>query len=223
MHVSANFMKSYALEPMAFAKQVKISQEYGADIIYLVDSAGGMLPSDIERYFMAIKDTCNASFAFHGHDNLGLAIANSLKAVECGAEIIDASLQGFGRSSGNAAVEVFLAALQRIGIESGINLLMTMDAGERYIRPLIRRRGISSLDVISGLAQFHSSYMGRIRKYASKYGVDPRELICRVCEIDRVDCKESLVEEIAQKYQLESADVVTARFDFDEYCGSEQK
>jgi len=172
---------------------------------------------------MAIKDTCNASFAFHGHDNLGLAIANSLKAVECGAEIIDASLQGFGRSSGNAAVEVFLAALQRIGIESGINLLMTMDAGERYIRPLIRRRGISSLDVISGLAQFHSSYMGRIRKYASKYGVDPRELICRVCEIDRVDCKESLVEEIAQKYQLESADVVTARFDFDEYCGSEQK
>ncbi|MBN1577304.1 MAG: 4-hydroxy-2-oxovalerate aldolase [Chitinispirillaceae bacterium] len=223
MYVGANFMKSYALEPKAFAEQVKKSREFGSDVIYLVDSAGGMLPSDIEHYFNASRDMCDAPVAFHGHDNLGLAIANSLKAIELGAKLIDSSLQGFGRSSGNAATEVLLVAMQRIGIDIGVDLIKTLDAGEKYIRPLIRKRGISSLDVISGSAQFHSSYMGRIRKYASKYGVDPRILISEVCKIDRVNCPEDLVESIARKHSREGADVVTARFEFDEYMGAEQK
>jgi hypothetical protein len=97
-----------------------------------------------------------------------------------------------------------------------------MDAGEKYIRPLVRRKGISSLDVMSGYAQFHSSYMSTIRTYSLKYQVDPRELIERLCRVDKVNAPPALVEDLARQLQSEGGEVFTARFEFDEYFGDEQ-
>lgn len=222
MMVCANFMKSYALEPAAFAEKAALSEKYGAEVLYLVDSAGGMLPDDVGAYFKAVRDTCGIALGFHGHDNLGLSVANTLRAVEQGAAIVDSSLQGFGRSAGNAPTEILVVALKRMGIETGINYYAAMDAGEKYIRPLVRRRGHSSLDVITGLAQFHSSYMGLIRKYSSRYGVDPRRLIESLCLVDKVNAPAELVERLARELKTDAGEVFTARFDFDEYFGSEQ-
>ena len=97
-----------------------------------------------------------------------------------------------------------------------------MDIGEKYIRPLIRRRGLSSLDIVCGYAQFHSSYMGVIRKFSSQYGVDPRKLIIKVCEIDKVNAPPQLVESLAKDIKSDADEVFTARFEFDEYFGDEQ-
>lgn len=221
MLVTSNFMKSYAMDPKGFAQKAQLSQKYGADALYIVDSAGGMLPWELERYFRAVQDTCDIPLAFHGHDNLGLAVGNTLHAVKLGAVMVDASLQGMGRSAGNAATEIVLVALQRMGIDPGIDVLAVMDIGEKYIRPLIRRKGLSSLDIVAGYAQFHSSYMGVIRRYSSKYRIDPRKLIMGICEVDKVDAPPELVERIAQRIQ-DSAEVFTARYDFDEYFGEEQ-
>lgn len=223
MYVTANFMKSYVIPPAEFAQTVALSHRMGADVVYLVDSAGGMLPSDIETYFGIVRDTCDVPMAFHGHDNLGLSVANTLKAVEMGAILVDSSLQGIGRSAGNVPTEILVATLKRIGMDTGVDLLDVMNAGEKYVRPLIRRKGVSSMDVISGYTQFHSSYMGTIRKYSSKYQVDPRRLIERVCEADKVNATEELVEDMARRLQSESAEVFTARFEFDEYFGDEQR
>ena len=143
-----------------------------------------------------MRDASKIAIGFHGHDNLGLGVANAVRAAELGADIIDTSLQGMGRSAGNTATELFIAVMERMGAPLGYDLLQVMDIGERYIKPLIRRDGFSSIDIISGYAQFHSSYMGVIREFSSKYGVDPRKLIVTLCEHDRVNAPRDLVESL---------------------------
>ena len=223
MFVSANFMKSYAMDPVKFAEKAKLTQKFGSDVLCVVDSAGGMLASDVRHYFQAVQDVCDIPLGFHGHNNLGLAVSNSLLAVELGAVLVDCSLQGMGRSAGNAPTEILLMALDKMGIDLGIDLLAVIDVGQKYIRPLIRRCGLASLDMVAGYAQFHSSYMGIIREYSSKYRIDPRELIIRVCELDKVDAPPELVERVARQIGANADEVYTARYEFDEYFGDEQR
>ena len=150
LRVTANFMKSYATDPAAFAEKASLSQRFGSEAVYVVDSAGGMLPGDVERYFKAVRDRCDIPLGFHGHNNLGLALANSLRAVELGAVIVDTSLQGIGRSAGNTPTEVFVALMERVGIRLGIDPLQVMDVGEKFIRPLLGPGGWDSMDTIFG-------------------------------------------------------------------------
>lgn len=222
MFVSANFMKSYAMEPKMFAEKAALTQKYGSDVLCIVDSAGGMLTSEMEQYIKAVQDRCNIRLGFHGHNNLELAVANSLRAVELGVSIVDSSLQGMGRSAGNAPTEIILAAFERMGINLGINPIHVMDIGEKYIKPLINRHGYDSLDIICGYAQFHTSYMGLIREFSNKYWVDPRYLIMAVCAEDKVNAPSEMVERLAKKLRDEIDEVFTARFRFDQYHGAEQ-
>jgi len=222
MFVCANFMKSYVLEPDAFAEEVKKSHGYGTECIYLVDSAGGMLPDTVRAYFDAAKSACDIDLAFHGHDNIGLGVANSLVAADCGARFIDSSLQGLGRSAGNPPTELVVAALQKAGYSLNVDLLDVMKVGEQYIRPLVRKSGVSSLDVTCGYAEFHSSYMGVIRSVSGKYGVDPRELIIEVCKVDKVNCPEELAVEAAQRLQRNDREAPTAQFGLADFFGHEQ-
>lgn len=217
----SNFMKSYALGPHAFAEKAKQAVAYGSELVYVVDSAGGMTPNEVSDYIRAVRDVSDIPVGFHGHDNLGLAVGNSLRALEEGAALVDGSLQGLGRSAGNAPTEM-LAVLMKKFAESKIDPISLMDIGEKYIKPLVMRRGISSLDVVSGQAQFHSSYMGVIAKMAGRYQVDPRRLILRLTEIDKVNADPGLVEKLAQEIQREAGCEFTARFEFSEYFGAEQ-
>ncbi len=223
MLVTSNFMKSYTLPPKDFALRAKLSQSYGADVVYLVDSAGGMFPEQVANYIHAIQDLCDVRIGFHGHNNLELAVANSLVAAENGTYMIDTSLQGMGRSSGNTPTEVFLLVMKRKGYSLSMDPLATMDVSEKYIRPLIRRHGYDSLDMICGFSEFHSSYMGIIREYSGRYGVDPRKLIMSLCEHDKVNAPRTLVESLAQKLRDKEIEVYSARFSFDLYYGAEQE
>ncbi len=220
--VMANFMKSYTTPPDEFAQQVLRSQEFGAEIVYIVDSAGGMLLSEIEDYFNAVRSVCDVPIGFHGHNNLGLAVATAFKATELGAALIDCSLQGLGRSSGNTPTEQFVAVLERAGIEHTLDIFGLLDAGENLIRPLLSARGCPSIDVVSGYSLFHSSYMKTIRKYSSQYRIDPRRLIVAVCDKDKVNAHPELVEQEARKLSTEPDMSQTARFHFERYHGSEQ-
>lgn len=222
MLVCANYMKSYASAPSDFADAAAMSQRYGADVVYIVDSAGGMMTGDLEAYFNAVRDRCDVQIGFHGHDNLGLSVANALRAAELGADVVDTSLQGLGRSAGNTPTELFIVAMERLGRRLGHDPLLVMDIGEKYVRPLVQRNGLNSLDVVSGYAQFHSSYMGVIREFSSKYGVDPRKLIIALCERDRVNAPRALVEELASSLSSESDEAFSARFHLERYYGAEQ-
>lgn len=222
MFVCANYMKSYVATPAEFARNALLSKQYGADVVYVVDSAGGMLTRDVDGYFSAVRDVCDIKIGFHGHDNLGLGVANAVRAAELGAAIVDTSLQGMGRSAGNTPTELFIAVMERLGVAMGFDPLRVMDISEKYIKPLIRRNGYNSLDIVAGYAQFHSSYMGMIREFSSKFGVDPRKLIIALCERDKVNAPRVMVEDLARALGAEPEDAFSARFHLDRYYGDEQ-
>jgi len=221
IQVAANYMKSYALSPEKFADKVKLSESYGADIIYVVDSAGGMFPEQVSEYFKEIKKKSEIQMGFHGHDNLGLSIANSIAAIESGADIIDSSLQGLGRSAGNACTEILAMVLTKKNIESGIDFDEILETGRKYVQPLISSNGKSQLDIIAGFADFHSSYMHHIMKYSSKYNVDPIHLIIEYSKIDKLEMNTEELEKIAQKLKQEE-NAYTSKYRFNRYIGQEQ-
>jgi len=222
MFVAANFMKSYAMEPPKFAEMAKLSESFGADMVYIVDSSGGMFPEQIGDYFKAIRKITDIPLGFHGHDNIGLAQINSIEAAEMGITFIDTSLQGLGRSSGNAATELVVAALMKKGYNLEIDLLKIMDVGQKYIQPLLPNKGRMPLDIVSGYADFHSSYMKHIQKYSAKYQVDPSILIIEFCKIDKVNLDENLLDQIAQQLKKDK-DYSIAKYGFYKYFGGEQE
>ena len=197
MFVSSNLMKSYALPPKGFAEKVKQAGEYGVDIAVLVDSAGCMLPADVREYFEAAREISDVPLGFHGHNNLQLAIANTITAIDCGAEIVDSSLMGLGRSAGNAHTEILLMILKKMKLYKEFDINRIMDFSERVIKPMRREWGLDSYSLVTGYAGFHSSYLGTILSYADKYKIDPRELIVELCKKDVVNAPADLVEELA--------------------------
>ena len=108
-----NFMKSYVVSPAVLAEAACQAQAAGAQVVYLVDSAGCMVPEEIDRYISELKSKTDLKIGFHGHNNLHLAIANSLQAIRSGAAFIDSTLHGIGRSAGNTPTEVLVAHLHK--------------------------------------------------------------------------------------------------------------
>jgi len=221
LYVFANYMKSYAMIPEKFAQQVLLSERYGADTVYIVDSAGGMFPENIKEYYDSIRKVSDISIGFHAHDNLGFAISNSISAIDIGIDIVDSSLQGLGRSSGNASTELLVLALKKKGYETGVNFLKVLEIGWEYIQPLLKTLGNNPLDTISGYADFHSSYMPKIIKYAIQYNIDPINLILEITKIDKINVEDSNIIEIIKKIPKSTIDIKT-KYDSSLYVGGEQ-
>ncbi|MFX1314070.1 MAG: 4-hydroxy-2-oxovalerate aldolase, partial [Promethearchaeota archaeon] len=207
MLVCSNLMKTYALPPENFAEKASLVEEYGADIIFIVDSAGGMMPEDIRKYIEALnKRNIQAKIGFHGHNNLLMGIPNALEAINCGATIIDTSLKGIGRSAGNVPTEIFLAVLKKKGYDLGIDLFKTMDIAEELIKPIMKANvDADPIAITAGIAEFHSSFLNTIYKASEKYYIDPRKLIVSVCEVDKVNVPEELAMKLAEQLQMERA------------------
>ena len=207
LFVFTNFMKSYASSPDEFLQASLHAQSYGAQGIYVVDSAGGMLPNELKGFLDIIKDPKldNMITGFHGHNNIGLAVSNTLYAIDQGVQIVDVSVRGLGRSSGNASFEQVLACMARMGIVSDIDIIDVMTIGDEMVSKFLRHDRNSSLDVTAGLALFHSSYYPVIKSFSDKYGVDPRKLILSLCEIDKLNAPHDLVEKIAKKLAKEGS------------------
>ncbi len=197
--VSYNAMKSYAVSPSEFGRCAAMVCSCGADIMCLVDSAGGMFPDDITAYMNAAREHSDIRLGFHGHDNLTLAVANSLRALECGAVLIDSSLQGIGRSGGNASTEIMLSILQQRGFLSCLDVNSVMDFGYGVIRPLLQKRGLDPLAITAGYARFHSSFTAKVKNYAKRYKLDVRDLIVRLCQETYVDAPDELLEQLGRE------------------------
>ena len=200
IYVFSNLMKSYAAPVGEFVVAALKCVEYGAQCVYIVDSAGGMLPGEILDYANALRDAWpGVKLGFHGHNNLGMGVANALTCAGYAFDVIDVSLQGLGRSGGNVPAEQFISALFRVGYDVPYDPVAVMQAGDELVRQYVQP--ISSLDVTAGLAQFHSSYMPRILSVAKSKRVDPRRLILAVCERDKLNAPLSLIEECAAEIE----------------------
>jgi 4-hydroxy 2-oxovalerate aldolase len=199
LFTTANLMKSYAVRPEQFAEAAVQSEAFGADVVYLVDSAGSMFPEDVMAYVDALRQRSQVRFGFHGHDNLGMAVYNSLFSADQGGSFVDSSLQGLGRSAGNAPTELLVASLDKRGYETGIDVLRLLGVRDECSCPLLGRPAFTPLDVVSGYAGFHTSFLPRVLVTAEEYTVDPARLIIELCEIDRFNVSDDDLRRVASR------------------------
>src|SRR5690606_21278924 len=111
-------------------EQAKLMESYGADTVYVVDSAGALLPHEVTEKITALRENLQCNVGFHGHNNLSLAMANTLAAMNAGAKWLDGSIRCLGAGAGNTQTEVLVAVLDRLGVETGIDLYKIMDLAE---------------------------------------------------------------------------------------------
>lgn len=185
--VMTNYMKSYVLTPDEFAQNVMLSEKYGADCVYIVDSAGGMFPNEIQEYYNTIREYSSIRLGFHGHNNLGLAVTNSVYCAKLGFDYIDCSLQGLGRSSGNACTEMFLAILEKNGYQTDVDLVELFSAGYDLLRPITNKELADPFDYVCGYAGFHTSYLNQIHTCAEEFDVNPFRLIIEYSKHDQAN------------------------------------
>lgn len=196
-----NLMKSYAVKSYEFTKIVQeIDSWKMADVIYLVDSAGCMMPDEVFTYVDRTKENITTPLGFHGHNNLSLAVANTLQAMRAGATYLDTCVRGMGRSAGNAQTEVIVFLLQHMGvIGKEINLYSLYEFANEIVVPLMPRiQGLTDEEVHIGVSKFHTSFMPFANQASEKYAVDKRKLIQKVSAVNCLNPSEDLFYEIAR-------------------------
>lgn len=193
-----NFMKTYGVTPQQFGEKAQGGEKAGAAAVYCVDSAGSMFPDDVRGYVSEARQRCQCALGFHGHSNLQFAVANSVEAFRSGARLIDSTLYGLGRGSGNVPTEVAVAVFHKLGVETGIDLYDVMDAAEEFLGPLMTQIQLYDMMAVSmGYSQFHSSFLPKVAASARKHGVDLRRLVIAMGELDPVNLDEGTLERVA--------------------------
>lgn len=192
-------MMTHMVEPEKLLEQAMIFQDNGADVIYMMDSAGHLLPDGVRRRVSLLAEKLDVPVGFHAHANLGLQIANSIAAVEEGASYIDGTLHGLGAGAGNTPTEVLAAVLDLYGYETDVDLYKAMDASEDVLLPIIGER-IPTIDKAAltiGYAGVYGSFALHAKRAAKRYGVDPRDILMECGRRKLVGGQEDMIIEIA--------------------------
>jgi 4-hydroxy 2-oxovalerate aldolase len=195
-------MMAHGQTPETIAKQARIMADAGCQCVYVVDSAGAMILEDVQHRVEAVVAELNgdAQVGFHGHDNLNIAVANSVIAVRAGAVQIDGSTRGFGAGAGNTRNEVFAAVAERLGIKTGIDVLGLIDVAEDIVRPVMDGECIiDRLALIMGYAGVYSSFLKHAYRAAEQYGVSGADVLLKCGEQKLVGGQEDQIIYIAQE------------------------
>ena len=180
--------------------QAKLMASYGANCIYCTDSAGYMLPDDVTERITLLRSGLHAEveLGFHGHHNLGLGVANSMAAVEAGANRIDASAAGLGAGAGNTPLEVFAAVLDRMSANHGVDIFRLMDVAEELVVPMMDSPIRLDRDsLVLGYAGVYSSFLLFSRRAGEKYGVPSHEILLEMARLKAIGGQEDLIEDVA--------------------------
>jgi 4-hydroxy-2-oxovalerate aldolase len=198
MDVIGMLMLSHMGSPEKIAEQGKLMESYGADVVLVTDSAGALLPHTVRERVAALRAALKIGIGFHGHNNLSLAVANSVAAIEEGAQWLDACTCGLGAGSGNTPTEVLAAVLDKLGYETGIHLWKIMDVAEMVVRPLMQKPvRIGKVSLTMGYAGVYSSFLLHADKAAQQFGVDARDILVELGKRKVVGGQEDMIVEVA--------------------------
>jgi 4-hydroxy 2-oxovalerate aldolase len=191
-------MMSHMASKEVLTEECHKLEAYGAEGAILMDSAGAYLPKDVTERISALVTNLKIPVGFHAHNNLGLAIANSLAAADAGATILDGSIRGFGAGAGNAQLEVLVAVLEKVGYSTGIDLYKMLDAGELAEQELVKTLpSIKGISIVSGLAGVFSGFAKHVDRIAKEYRVDPRDIFFELGRRKVVAGQEDMIIEVA--------------------------
>jgi 4-hydroxy-2-oxovalerate/4-hydroxy-2-oxohexanoate aldolase len=193
-------MMAHMIEAEQLVEQLKLMESYGANCVYITDSAGFMLPQHVtERVALARKELKpETELGFHGHHNLSLGVWNSVAAVEAGANRIDGSIAGLGAGAGNTPLEVLLAVLERMGVVTGVDLFKAMDIAEDLIVPMMDNLVRIDRDSLTlGYAGVYSSFLLFAKRAAEKYKLSSRDILMELGRRRTVGGQEDMIEDLA--------------------------
>ncbi|GII29174.1 4-hydroxy-2-oxovalerate aldolase [Planotetraspora mira] len=193
-------MMAHSRPPEVLARQARIMADAGCECVYVVDSAGALIMEQTSDRVAALVAELgsDAQVGFHGHENLGLGVANSILAVRAGALQIDGSTRRFGAGAGNTPVEAFAAAVERLGIRTGIDTIKIIDAAEDVVRPIMDGECLlDRMALTMGYTGVYSSFLKHADRQAKKYGVPGAEILLEAGRRKLVGGQEDQLIEIA--------------------------
>ena len=193
-------MMAHMIEPDELVTQLKLMESYGANCVYVTDSAGYMLPDDVtSRISLARRELKpETELGFHGHHNMAMGIANSLAAIEAGANRIDGSLAGLGAGAGNTPLEVLVAVLDRMDVDTGVDLFKAMDVAEDLVIPMMDHMVRVDRDALTlGYAGVYSSFLLFAKRSAEKYNLSSRDILMELGRRRTVGGQEDMIEDLA--------------------------
>ncbi len=191
-------MMSHMAPPERLCEEARKMESYGAQGVVIMDSAGAFLTDGLRARIAALVDATSIAIGFHGHNNLCLAVANSVAAVHEGATILDGTARGFGAGAGNTELEVLIAVLAELGHDTAIDLYKVLDAADLAERQLVRQLPrTDAVGIVSGLAGVFSGYSGPVRRIAKDFGVDPRDVFFALGRREVIAGQEDVILEVA--------------------------
>lgn len=194
-------MMSHMASVERVVEEAKKMESYGADLVYVTDSGGAMLNSDVVEKIGAVKEAVSIPVGHHAHHNLGLAVSNSIAAIRAGATYIDGSLGGLGAGAGNTPTEMLAAVMAKEKIESNLNLYKLLDVTEQELVPVLSEYGvhlpINHDALMIGYAGVYSSFMLHARRAAERFNVDVRDILIELGRIGAIGGQEDRIIDVA--------------------------
>ena len=200
MNTAGFLMMSHMASVEKLVEQALLMQSYGAQCVYVTDSAGAMTTPQYAEKIAAVRDALDPAteVGVHAHQNLSLAVANSVAAVERGAYRVDASLAGLGATAGNTPLEAFVAVCDRLGWETGCDVFALADAADDLVRPLMTSPIQVDRDTLSiGYAGVYGSFLLHAQRAAAKYGVPTSEILLELGSRAMVGGQEDMIVDVA--------------------------
>jgi 4-hydroxy-2-oxovalerate/4-hydroxy-2-oxohexanoate aldolase len=193
-------MMAHMASPEKLVEQGKQMESYGAQCVYVTDSAGYLLPDGVTERVGALRAALRpeTEIGFHGHHNMAMGVANSLAAIEAGAARIDGSTNGLGAGAGNTPLEVFVAVCNRMGIETGVDLYKIMDLAEDVVLPMMDHMVRIDRDALTlGYAGVYSTFLLFAKRASAKYKVPARDILVELGRRGMVAGQEDMIEDTA--------------------------